>query len=92
MLTVETSVHGLPSVQMRNATTDQMHAVRMAVGANRIGDPVYHLAKDAGVFLQGYDEHDGWVLVEFWTRDEGRYQPFVDHLNTVLFGEDADHG
>ena len=83
-LSVERSIHGLPSVQMTGATPAQMRVVRSAVLRNHMADPVYHLHKTAGAFLQGYEEESGWLLVEFWAEDATRYRPFVDYLNDEL--------
>ena len=84
MLVVKMSVHGLPSIEVANADARVLGVIRSAVRRDRISDPVYHLRVDAGAFLQGFDESGGWALVEFWTRNPEKYQPFVDFLNTEL--------
>ena len=59
--------------------------IRGAILCNRMGDPKYELAHNAGAFLQG-DDQSGWIFVEFWKAD---YEPFVDLLNKLIAEEEG---
>lgn len=84
MFTVTKSVHGLPCVEGRNLTPEQCQTVRGVVTDNWMGSPSYKLRTACSAFLQGYQEDDGWVLVEFWSRDPSDIDAFVQHLNEKL--------
>lgn len=84
MFTVTKSVHGMPCVEGRNLTPEQCQTVRSVVTDNWTGSPSYKLRTACSAFLQGYQEDDGWVLVEFWSREPAAIDAFVKHLNEVL--------
>jgi hypothetical protein len=79
LLTVTTSGHGMPCIEVVNPSPELREIIRRAITANRIDDPAYQLHTKAGAFLQG--DAEDWILVEFWQKD---YQPFVDYLNGLL--------
>ena len=83
--------HTQPRVQLHGLTKEQCRTVRGVVCNGYMKSEDYVLKYPAGPFLQGYqepcgdDEKDGWVLVEFWSRDMQAIQQFVDHLNQRVF-------
>ena len=79
LLTVSTSVHNMPCIEIQNPSLELREIIHRAIRANNFDDPAYQLKGKAGAFLQG-DEED-WILVEFWQKD---YQPFVDYLNAQI--------
>lgn len=84
--------HTQMKVTSHKLTLEQCQRVRHVVCNNWMKSDDYIIKGPASPFLQGYQEpmegkDDGWILVEFWTRDRDAIQKFVDHLNKRVFGE-----
>lgn len=43
----------------------------------------------SGAFLQGYDEHSGWALIEFWQDDFGDFVAILEKEVTHLLNPPA---
>ena len=69
---------------------DECVVVRGVVTDNYMQSESYKLGRAAGVFLQGFQlpsddgKNDGYVMVEFWCRDQKAIGEFVSHLETRL--------
>ena len=87
MLTLSTSCHGMPCIQVSDASVETLRTIKRVVTNNWSTSEAYRLKQPCSPFLQGYDENSGWVLVEFWLPDG--IQEFIDHLNKVLADEGA---
>ena len=85
-LSVTFSPVGMPRIELYPCPERIRNTIRAAVACQYIDDERYILGRQAGAFLQGFSEnHDGWVLVEFWQPD---YQPFVDLLERLIAESD----
>lgn len=69
------------AVQAHDLTLEECRLVKSVVTNNWVDSDDYKLGRAAGVFLQGYEPTDGWVLVEFWTDNRMAIDAFVKHLN-----------
>lgn len=72
---VRSSVHGLPSIEVRDPSPALRALLYRALGT-LANDPVYALRTRSGAFLQS-DTSD-YMLIEFWSP---AFSPFVDWLN-----------
>lgn len=76
------SIHGMNSLEASGLTKAECQAIRAVVCKNNLMDhDDYRMKQPAHPFLQSYDEHSGWVLIEFWGRD---YLPYVNYLSTRI--------
>ncbi len=82
MLKLEKSVHNMLSVQVVS-DTKRAKLLANVVGASMMDSEDYKVRTKARAFLQGYDEKEGWALVEFWTDNKEDCQAFVDHVNAL---------
>lgn len=80
-LEVTQSCHNMPCLQAHDLPLEVLRIIRAAVTCNYIDDERYKLGRQAGAFLQGYDERNGWALVEFW---QPNYQAFADLVNQLI--------
>lgn len=81
MLEVKRTVSGLPGIELFHASRETCQAIRAIMQNNWTDSEDFKARKGSGAFLQGYQEEEGWVLIEFWLPD---YTAFVNHLNRVL--------
>ena len=78
------TVHSTPGFTQVGATPEQLRTVKRVLNASYMTDKSYQLRVAAAAFLQGYDEKSGWVLVEFWNRNEAAHQALIDHINAEV--------
>jgi len=81
MFKVTTSFHGMLCIEVQRVTVEQCQFLRSAVLDNRTDSMFYLKRQTARPFLQGDD--DGWILIEFWSRDEQAVNEYVAWLNSV---------
>lgn len=77
-------------VTFLHASPELCQEVRATVLDNWDNSPTYQIRRDAAPFLQGFDEKDGWIFVEFWSEATAQ-KPFVEHLLRI-FREHAPEG
>jgi len=75
--------------ELRGLGEEQFCRVMSVMEDDFVRSPTYKLRYPAHAFLQGADQYDGWVMIEFWSKDEGAIQVFIDHLNEVVFTAEA---
>ena len=85
MLKVIQTIHQMNGLQWQGLSIKECHKIRNAMLDNNINSKVYKLRCPSGAFLQGYDESNGWILIEFWLSD---FQPFVDYLDSLFLEPD----
>ena len=78
-VTTEGPHHGQPSIVIESPTEDERRKIYSIMNCNYTGDPQYELRSQAEAFLQS--DGPDFMLIEFWTDDPTKYQPFVDWLN-----------
>lgn len=83
------------AIQANDLSTAECQFVRNIVADNYMDSENYKLRQPTGAFLQGYQEpregeRDGWVLVEFWSKDRIAIDKFVAHLNKKISEEEFD--
>ena len=71
----------MPCIELVDAQIKTIRAIKYIVSNPFINTADYRLSNRAGAFVQGYDESNGWILVEFWQPD---YLPFVTHVIETL--------
>jgi hypothetical protein len=81
---LETSPHGLPSVSARGLPFPRLRAVLSFVRNSLIDSMAYKAKEGVSPFIQSLGEHDGWIMVEFWSRDTDKIQAYIALLNNEL--------
>jgi hypothetical protein len=80
-LQVTKSGHGMFCIEGLNLQLHELLLIRLLTTSTYIDSENFKLSRQAGAFLQGYDEKSGWILVEFWSKN---FKPFVDYVNEQL--------
>lgn len=81
---------GLKCIKAFDLTMEECAYISGVVTNNYMPSDDYKLGRAAGVFLQGYQppmnivNNDGYVMVEFWCRDEKAISAFIEHLENGL--------
>jgi hypothetical protein len=92
MFTLKTSVNGMASVQEVGLPLEVLQKVRQAVSNNYMPSYAYKLKQKVGPFLQGYNEENGWIFIEFWRvileekLNVCWAKEYIDYLNHVAYG------
>jgi hypothetical protein len=79
VVTTEGPHYGQPSLVIEYPTEEERRLIYSIMNCNITGDERYELKNQAGAFLQS--DGPDFMLIEFWTDDPAKHQPFVDWLN-----------
>lgn len=96
---VEAGPHSFPghtqwAIEANDMSKEECQFVRGIMTDNYMDSESYAIRQPTGAFLQGYQEpredstHDGWVLIEFWSRERLAIDLFVEYLNRKLLSKD----
>lgn len=92
MFDITLSSHNQYCIEIANAPTKLHCWLRGAVLANHIDDPFYLKKQEVTPFLQGgSNRYNGWILIEFWTRDLDKIREYVAWLNEEWVKFDQTH-
>lgn len=80
MLKLKKSAVGTPCFELFGAPSELRDNIKRVIQANHLDDPDYQARIKAQPFIQGDDDHDGWLFIEFWQRWESA-EEFVNYLN-----------
>lgn len=76
------------AVEAHDLSTAEYMRLRSIVTNQYMFSADYRYSKPASAFLQGeqppFDENDGWILIEFWTRDRKAIDDFVAYINSQM--------
>ena len=68
----------------KECTRDEMYFLKRAMNANNMNDDFYRKRQAAQPFFQcGSTSKDGYVLIEFWTKNKRAIDEYVLWLNSV---------
>ncbi len=80
---------GLSCIRAHDLDEHECRHVHNVVTNNYMPSDDYKLKIKSGAFLQGFmmptgDLNNGWVMIEFWSRDEQAIRDFVKHVEDGL--------
>ncbi len=84
------SIHDQWAVEAEGLDIREFEAARIFVSASHMDDPAYKAKTGAQPFLQGENQYDNWILIEFWSHDLERIDNYIKLLNEYVFP--APHG
>jgi hypothetical protein len=75
-------MHQVPKIEFFGKEVEWVQKLRGLVCANQMGNPAYEMkhSTEASPFVQGYDEQDGWIKIEFWGDSKSKALEYVDFL------------
>ncbi len=79
----------LDCIEASDLSPEQFKAIRTLMSDNYSLGETYKIRQPSHAFLQGQQEprpkqHDGWVLIEFWTGDKDAIAKFISFVNKAL--------
>lgn len=84
MLQPSVSPHGQWCIQSTELSIEHMRILKRIVTNQWVNSRDYQEKQGAHPFLQGYDEHNPWILIEFWTNDGAAIGNFLAYCNEQL--------
>jgi hypothetical protein len=78
--------NGISYIEMEKAPVEEMQKLRGIVMDNWTTSENYKAKEKAHPFVQGYNEEEGWIFIEFWSSDLEAIEKYIQYLNEKMKG------
>lgn len=81
MLKYEWTCHQMHGATLVQNDKEEAFEIRCIVCNNYMPSLDYKMKQTVHPFVQGYDERDGWILLEFWSGTKEDCERYIEYVN-----------
>ena len=84
MLKYEWTLHQQHGATLAKNNKEEAFNVKCIVTNNYMPSLDYRMSRTVQPFVQGYDEQEGWILIEFWMGSKLDCELYVQYINDQI--------